>query len=728
MELNSKLNKKLILLGFFTILSIINGFNTNNTTSHVNTLDDNNFTEFNSTTEFYFIEFYAPWCNHCKSLSPIYEEAARLAAETGLNCKFAKIDGENNKDLIINWEVDGYPTIFFVNNNLNKRIIYDERNEVDSFINYIIRNSKEFKKLKIDSMSEFEIIEKNQDKIAEKSYILIFANEKIHQEEINKIMDISEYLTKTYDKIFSINLNQETQEILKKINPSLKINLNNIYLFSRLLDIKTRTFEDYELIKITENEWESQDSLKNALDSFSFFLFKPSTHELIGHALESGNQNFIIFYDQEISKNNTETNKKNLLTQEFIKDIEKYSAENLRKDILISYTTLEDPNVKFLVDVLKLQKNQLPIFLLTKTKEGTNEDLDKYIFENAQLTKEAVEDFVNKLKSNKLDKFLTSENIPLNKTDVNGIYRIVGKNFDEFLSNFDKDILLIICSKFSKICKKFNKILENLTKIFKDNENLLIGQTDPISNEYKVDIEQIFPGIIFMPKPSSKISSDYRFNGAAFYEGEITTKNLKEFILLNTKFTLKISHLENEVELFANETLMKNKITPSKFNINSDEDFEFSNIFDGAGQENNLLADMFKNIGENFPTNPENSMENNSGKTNLEHLQSLKDLLFKGLERNGEEQGRNHDESGNLMDRMINGNSDFENEEDVLKEIEESNKRIKDSNKLDEQNSFDNYDYNQNYMVDSSIDGEVPSVDLNEFGDLEKYINLNQDL
>lgn len=44
-------------------------------TESVVELDESNFDEFIK-RDLVLVEFYAPWCGHCKSLAPKYEEAA----------------------------------------------------------------------------------------------------------------------------------------------------------------------------------------------------------------------------------------------------------------------------------------------------------------------------------------------------------------------------------------------------------------------------------------------------------------------------------------------------------------------------------------------------------------------------------------------------------------------------------------------------------------------------
>jgi protein disulfide-isomerase A6 len=105
-------------------------------------LDGSNFDQVvKDSNKDVLVEFYAPWCGHCKHLAPDYEKVAKaFAGDEGV--VIAAIDADANKEIGSRYGVSGFPTLkFFPKGNKESPEEYNGGRDVDSFVSFINEKS-----------------------------------------------------------------------------------------------------------------------------------------------------------------------------------------------------------------------------------------------------------------------------------------------------------------------------------------------------------------------------------------------------------------------------------------------------------------------------------------------------------------------------------------------------------------------------------------------------------
>jgi len=100
-------------------------------------LSDTNFDAFVNEEAYTIVEFYAPWCGHCKQLAPEWEEAAAALAKATPPVKLAKVDATVETALGERFEIQGYPTLKVFRNGEEDKSADDVPRTASDLIEYV---------------------------------------------------------------------------------------------------------------------------------------------------------------------------------------------------------------------------------------------------------------------------------------------------------------------------------------------------------------------------------------------------------------------------------------------------------------------------------------------------------------------------------------------------------------------------------------------------------------
>uniref|UniRef100_H2ZN92 protein disulfide-isomerase n=1 Tax=Ciona savignyi TaxID=51511 RepID=H2ZN92_CIOSA len=119
-----------------------------------------------------FVEFYAPWCGHCKSLAPIWEKLGEKYTDAD-DVVVAKMDSTANELSL--FEISGFPTLKFfpaVGDDEEQRVIdYDGDRTVDAMAAFIDSNGEKVSESEgdgeLEEVDEGDLEEEMDDSLPE---------------------------------------------------------------------------------------------------------------------------------------------------------------------------------------------------------------------------------------------------------------------------------------------------------------------------------------------------------------------------------------------------------------------------------------------------------------------------------------------------------------------------------------------------------------------------------
>merc|ERR1719179_68469 len=433
-------------------------------------LTNDNFQEAVDGNEFVLVEFYAPWCGHCKALAPEYAKAAGILAEKDSPIKLAKVDATEEGKLAEKFEVRGYPTLKFFKN--GKPMEYGGGRTADTIVSWVeqktgppakaLANAEE-----VTAFAEGKTVAvvgcfKDETTDAAKAFLAVASN-----------MD---------DIPFGIT------------GECSDVEGEGVVMF--------KTFDDGKAL-LTEGLTEEE--IAKFVSSESLPLVVDFNHET-AQKIFSGEvkSHFLLF--SSVAADDHESKVAILKDQ---------AMKNKGKMLFVTINTDEEDH-KRILEFFGIVDSELPTFRAIRL----GEEMAKFKPEDDTFDAANVKSFVSDFLAGNLKQHLMSEEVP-EDWDKEGVKVLVGKNFHEVAMNEEKDVLVEFYAPWCGHCKQLAPIYDKLGLEFKDSEDVIIAKMDSTANEVEDIKVQGFPTIKLFKKETNEVID---------FAGERTLEGMKKFL------------------------------------------------------------------------------------------------------------------------------------------------------------------------------------------------------
>jgi len=467
--------------------------------SDVLTLTTDNFDEYVKSVDIMLVEFYAPWCGHCKKLEPEYAIAATELKNLHPPIPLGKVDGTVETVLAERYKISGYPSLRIFKR--GSPIDYKGPRDAPGIIKWM----------------------KKQVEIAFRTLNSVEEVENFINHPLGGIIGFFQQPDSQTEKIFG--------EVADGHRESLRFGLVRdqaaLEHFGYKQSIVICRPKDDD-VKIIFSGAETRETLDRWVDEKGLPIvgeFNQFTSPIYS---KKHLPTLKVYFDLD-----WESNQKKAM----------YYVNRLRKvanhgDLYrkLNFVVADKNSYKTEMDKYAASIGRDECMVVIDEVRG----IDKYKF-TGEFSIENVQKFVEDYLSKKLHPFIKSAPIP--EHNDGPVTVVVGDTFRDIVFDRTKDVLLEVYAPWCGHCKKLEPIFTELGKtVAAEWDNLVIAKMDGTANDahHPKYVSRGYPTLLFAPAGNKDHPVSY--NAA-----ERDVEHLLEFIEQNAKKASKKTHIHQEL-------------------------------------------------------------------------------------------------------------------------------------------------------------------------------------
>lgn len=409
--------------------------------------------------EFVLVEFYAPWCGHCKSLAPQYAAAATTLKTSGSAVKLAKVDATVEGSLAEKFGIKGYPTLKFFRS--GEPIDYEGGRTANDIVNWVTKKSGPPSKVLASKADVDAYTAASGTRVLayvsgdnEVAYVNAAKSDKAQAFAFAHVNDASAFGDK---KEGTVELHKDGEDV-KTFEGAVSTDALLTWVLA----------EGFPLVdELSQESWTR--AQQGQLDLLAIFLNKDSDASAAALEVAKGYKGSLV-----------------VTTSEQVGIASRWgSSGNVVPTAIYVHNNGGQP--KFTV---------------------WNED------SKAEFNAENIKAFVDGSRDGSYDSWMKSEPLPENNDGPVTI--LVGKNFNDIVHQ-KKDVLVEFYAPWCGHCQKLSPIYDELGAAYKDDDNIVIAKMDATANGHPKGTNiQGFPTIVFYDANGEQQNYDGERELAAF--------------------------------------------------------------------------------------------------------------------------------------------------------------------------------------------------------------------